>query len=99
MPVTTKPIRLTHISATLMDHIYTNNITSLSKSCIIITDMADNFWVLHISETPPIHSLPNMYVNAHLKNKILRSAGNYLKDVIFLIFIRMIILMKRTILC
>ena len=52
VPVIAKPTRISHDSATLIDHIYTNNITSPSKSGIITTDIADHFGVFHISETP-----------------------------------------------
>ena len=43
----TKPTRVTQSSATLIDHIYSNNIEYLSSSGIIITDSADNFGIFH----------------------------------------------------
>ena len=46
-----KPTRITASSATLIDHIYTNNITSRSHSGIIITDVADHFGIFHIVST------------------------------------------------
>ena len=48
MPVITKPTRVTPSSATLIDHIYSNNISASSKSGIIINDVADHFGIFHI---------------------------------------------------
>ena len=42
VPVILKPTRITDTTATLLDHIYTNNITELKQSAIIITDVADH---------------------------------------------------------
>ena len=42
-PVITKPTRICSSTATLIDHIYTNNISSTHHSGIIITDVADHF--------------------------------------------------------
>lgn len=39
LPHITKPTRVTETTATLIDHIYTNNITPSSESGIIITDV------------------------------------------------------------
>ena len=49
LPVITKPTRISTSSATLIDHIYTNNITTTGNSGIIITDVADHFGTFHIS--------------------------------------------------
>ena len=50
VPVITKPTRVTHTSGTLIDHIYTNNVTSTSHSGIIITAMADHFGIFYVLE-------------------------------------------------
>ena len=42
VPVILKPTRIMDNSFTLIDHIYTNNITELKQSAIIITDVADH---------------------------------------------------------
>ena len=42
------PTRVTHSTATLLDHIYTNNVSSNSKSGIIATDVADHFGTFHV---------------------------------------------------
>ena len=47
-PVITKPTRC-NSSATLIDHIYTNNITSIGHSSIIITDVVDHFGTYYLS--------------------------------------------------
>ena len=51
LPTITKPTRITSTSATLIDHIYTNNITTTGTSGIIITDLADHFGTFYISQT------------------------------------------------
>jgi viroplasmin and RNaseH domain-containing protein len=48
VPVITKPTRLTHSSATIIDHIYTNCITTKSKSGIILNDVADHFEIFYM---------------------------------------------------
>ena len=48
MPCIFKPTRITQSTATLIDHIYTNNILHKSTSGIIITDVADHFGIFHI---------------------------------------------------
>ena len=49
LPTITKPTRISHTSATLIDHIYTNNITTTGKSGIIITDVTDHFGTFHMT--------------------------------------------------
>ena len=43
LPVITKPTRIGPTSSTLIDHIYSNHVTSSFKSGIIITDVADHY--------------------------------------------------------
>ena len=50
-----KPTRITHTSATLIDHIITNDIAHSSTSGIIINDVADHFAVFYIS-TSTLHN-------------------------------------------
>ena len=45
----TKPTRISNTSAILIDHIYTNNITTTGKSGIIITDVADHIGTFHMT--------------------------------------------------
>ena len=47
VPMITKPTRVTQSSATLIDHIYSNNIEYSSSSGVIITDIADHFGIFH----------------------------------------------------
>jgi len=49
IPRILKPTRVTHTSATLSDHIITNDIACSSTSGIIINDVADHFAVFYIS--------------------------------------------------
>ena len=43
LPFITKPTRISHTSATLIDHIYCNKISPHSNSGIVITDIADHY--------------------------------------------------------
>ena len=43
----TKPTRVTMSSASLIDHIYTNNLEYSCTSGIVITDLADHFGIFH----------------------------------------------------
>jgi len=59
LPTITKPTSITSTSATLIDHLYMNNITTAGKSGIIITDLADNFGTFFISQAQKTKHLPN----------------------------------------
>ncbi len=48
LPIIVKPTRVTTSSATLIDHIYINDITKRGLSGIIITDIADHFGTFYI---------------------------------------------------
>ena len=62
LPVIAKPTRICNSSATLIDHIhvYTNNITSIGHSGIIITDVADNFGTYYLSHDKNKHNKHGM---------------------------------------
>ena len=49
LPLTTKPARLSNLSATLIDDIYTNDIYNKGHSGIITTDVADHFGIFYLS--------------------------------------------------
>lgn len=51
LPVVTKPTRLTSHSATLIDHIYTNNVSQLLPG-IITVDISDHFPVICMVDIP-----------------------------------------------
>ena len=61
LPVIVKPTRISASSATLIDHIYTNNITNPSHSGIIITDVADHFGVFHINNSKSSQIINSVY--------------------------------------
>ena len=50
LPVIVKPTRISHTTATLLDHIYVNHILNLGKSGIIINDVADHFGTFYIQK-------------------------------------------------
>ncbi len=57
LPVITKPTRICTSSATLIDHIYTNDITSSFLSGIVLSDLADHFGTFFsIASMPKVHS-------------------------------------------
>ena len=56
LPLITKPTRITSTSATLIDHIYRNNICKASISGIILTDVADHFGIFYCVKCKPTQS-------------------------------------------
>ena len=60
LPRILKPTRVTRSSATLIDHILTNDITARTSSGIILNDVADHFAVFHISATNSKIPKPNV---------------------------------------
>ena len=48
LPVITKPTRVTNSSASLIDHIYINDIASTGHSGIIVTEVADHFGTFYL---------------------------------------------------
>ena len=66
LPLITKPTRVTSSSATLIDHIYSNDICSNSTSGIVLTDVADHFGIFHC-----IQSKQTCAKNTHIKKKII----------------------------
>lgn len=49
LPLINRPTRISSHSATLIDHLYTNNISVNSLSGILITDISDHFAIFHIN--------------------------------------------------
>ena len=54
LPMITKPTRISTATATLIDHILTNNAKSSDKSGIIITDVSDHFGTFYITASKHI---------------------------------------------
>ena len=65
LPLITKPTRVTSSSATLIDHIYSNDICSNSTSGIVLTDVADHFGIFHC-----IQSKQTCAKNTHIKKRL-----------------------------
>ncbi len=53
MPLICRPTRVTQTSATLIDHMYSNNLTSSSSSGIVINDVSDHFGTFHLVSDRP----------------------------------------------
>ena len=56
-PLITKPTRVTPSSATLIDHILTNNldVESRHKQGILCTDISDHYAIFHIAQNATVH--------------------------------------------
>ena len=59
IPIISKPTRVTNTSATLIDHIYTNNPSTSTNSGIIITDVADHFGTFYSESDTKRTSITN----------------------------------------
>ena len=70
IPTILKPTRVTPTSATLIDHIYTNNMTNSFTSGIVINDVADHFGVFHIEETNTAKHPAKYIQNASIMKEI-----------------------------
>ena len=73
IPIITKPTRVSRSSATLIDHMYTNDITSSYHSGIIINDVADHFGIFCILKEK------HKYSNKICTQKRSFNAGNMTK--------------------
>ena len=69
LPLITKPTRLSNSSATLIDHIYTNDIYNKGHSGIITTDVADHFGMFYLS-----HGKIKQVKNKKIKIRIISDA-------------------------
>ena len=60
IPLITLPTRIKHQSATLIDHIFTNNVCQQYHAGIIINSLSDHFPVFYIENVKqPINQLPD----------------------------------------
>ena len=69
LPVITMPTRITHQSATLIDHIWTNKVCSSYHSGIIINSLSEHFPVIYIEQ--------GEYKKVDLQDKITRSINKH----------------------
>ncbi len=65
VPLILKPTRITRSTATLIDHIYSNQLSKNSQSGIVINDVADHFGIYHI-----VHSKPKPTLNEKIGKRI-----------------------------
>ncbi len=76
VPMIHRPTRVTHSTATLIDHIYTNNITPNCTSGIILSDITDHFATFYAINT----KLPNQKME-HIERRIFSEANvNHFRD-------------------
>ena len=69
VPIIVKPTRITASSVTLIDHMYTNNMTATGQASIIITDLADHFGTFYLTKS---HNINNSHVKKGQKKNIFR---------------------------
>ena len=71
MPLINKPTRLTLLTATLIDNIFTNSYKSDNHSLqgILTSDVSDHFAQFHIIQDDDSHSTKDQYQLIRLKNK------------------------------
>jgi len=53
LQIISKPTRIVNFSATLIDHLLTNDIKGIYRSGVIITDLSDHLPFFHIIDIPP----------------------------------------------
>lgn len=83
LPLITKPTRVTSISATLIDHIYTNDICKTSTSGIILTDIADHFGIFYCVLGKPTHSANISTKKRSFSDINVKSFKNHLTEINF----------------
>ena len=73
-PLITKPTRISENNETLIDHIWTNNLNSISsnKSHIILTDITDHLPCINIVSDTDIHIKGYKYVTKRVINDMNR---------------------------
>ncbi len=76
IPLIHKPTRVTSVTATLIDHIYTNILNSESISDIILTDVADHFGTFHVSPKKRKHRKLLSKINVSTQKQILTNSNN-----------------------
>ena len=84
LPIITKPTRVTPASATLIDHIYTNNLTSPADAGVIVTDVADHFGIFYAQKHKSSCSSKNTHKHARYYSEInINKFQKYLKETEF----------------
>ena len=64
MPLINKPTRVTANTATIIDNIYTNNISNMNESIqgILITDISDHYPIFHVNSNRSDSNNSEMYI-------------------------------------
>jgi hypothetical protein len=83
IPVILQPTRLSFSSATLIDHIYTNDMLSKSTSGIVITDVADHFGTFHLVSDKQTGSPQSSELKQISSDSNIRSFKQYLNQTDF----------------
>jgi hypothetical protein len=83
IPRILKPTRITHTSATLIDHIITNDITYSSTSGIIINDVADHFATFYISTSTLYNTKSEIKQNRLITEQNIATFKSHLNNIDF----------------
>ena len=68
LPVITRPTRLTQNTATIIDHIYINDVNSKAKAGILVTDIADHFGTFVLIQNKSEHKKCEQYARRYFNN-------------------------------
>ena len=82
-PLISKPTRITKNTATLIDHILTNNfdVSTNHKQGIICTDISDHYAIFHISECKKAAESENYIVNRDMRHQNVVKFSEELKGI------------------
>jgi hypothetical protein len=83
IPRILKPTRITHRSATLIDHIITNDITYSSTSGIIINDVADHFAIFYICTSTLYNTKSEIKENRLITEQNIATFKSHLNNIDF----------------
>ena len=83
LPHITRPTRIGNNSATLIDHIYSNDCTRRTGSGIILTDISDHFGIFHIVKEKFKYQHPGNVESRPMGKKIM---GIYYQLLIILLY-------------
>ena len=83
LPIITKPTRVTASSATLIDHIYTNNLNQILTAGIIVNDVADHFGTFHLVKSKSVQSINTCIKKRSFSDKNTNRFKTYLDEADF----------------
>ena len=83
LPTVTKPTRISHNSATLIDHIFVSNQSKFHYSGIIISEISDHFPIFYIDQSNNQKPKPQPYQTRKINSETQTNLNNLLKTTSF----------------